>query len=76
MSVKLPKGWYDISVPLKQGMSYLILDPVPPKVYRLHDAELGSKVTISMLEILSHTCTHLDAPYTLLRAGPPYLICR
>ncbi|MBP1707532.1 MAG: Cyclase family protein [Chloroflexi bacterium] len=69
MPVKLPKGWYDISVPLKQGMSYLILDPVPPKVYRLHDAELGSKVTISMLEILSHTCTHLDAPLHFIKGG-------
>ena len=69
MSAKMPKGWYDISVPLKQGMSYLILDPVPPKVYRLHDAELGSKVTISMLEILSHTCTHLDAPLHFIKGG-------
>lgn len=69
MTVKLPKGWYDISVPLRQGMSYLILDPVPPKVYRLHDMELGSKVTISMLEILSHTCTHLDAPLHFIQGG-------
>ena len=69
MSVKLPEGWYDISVPIKQGMSYLILDPVPPKIYRLHDAELGSKVTISMLEILTHTCTHLDAPLHFIRGG-------
>jgi arylformamidase len=69
MSVKMPEGWYDISVPLKQGMSYLKLDPVPPKVYRLHDAELGSKVTISMLEILTHTCTHLDAPLHFIQGG-------
>jgi len=69
MSVKMPKGWYDISVPIKQGMSYLVLDPVPPKLYRLHDAELGSKVTISMLEILTHTCTHLDAPLHFIRGG-------
>lgn len=69
MSVKMPAGWYDISVPLKQGMSYLKLDPVAPKIYRLHDAELGSKVTISMLEILSHTCTHLDAPLHFIKGG-------
>jgi len=69
MSVILPEGWYDISVPIKQGMSYLILDPVPPKIYRLHDAELGSKVTISMLEILTHTCTHLDTPLHFIRGG-------
>jgi arylformamidase len=69
MTVKMPEGWYDISVPIKQGMSYLILDPVPPKYYRLHDAELGSKVTISMLEILSHTCTHLDTPLHFIKGG-------
>jgi arylformamidase len=69
MSVKMPQGWYDISVPIKQGMSYLALDPVPPKIYRLHDAELGSKVTISMLEILTHTCTHLDAPLHFIQGG-------
>lgn len=69
MSVILPEGWYDISVPIKQGMSYLVLDPVPPKYYRLHDAELGSKVSISMLEILSHTCTHLDTPRHFIADG-------
>ena len=69
MSVNMPEGWYDISVPIKQGMSYLVLDPVPPKYYRLHDAELGSKVTISMLEILTHTCTHLDAPLHFIQGG-------
>jgi arylformamidase len=69
MSVIMPEGWYDISVPIKQGMSYLVLDPVPPKYYRLHDAELGSKVTISMLEILTHTCTHLDAPLHFIKGG-------
>ena len=69
MSVKLPEGWYDISVPIKQGMSYLVLDPVPPKYYRLHEAEPGSKVTISMLEILTHTCTHLDAPLHFIQGG-------
>ncbi len=69
MSVKMPEGWYDISVPLKQGMSYLKLDPVPPRIYRLDDAELGAKVTISKLEILSHTCTHLDAPLHFIKGG-------
>jgi arylformamidase len=69
MSVTLPEGWYDISVPIKQGMSYLSLDPVPPRYYRLHDAELGSKVSISMLEILSHTCTHLDTPRHFIPDG-------
>jgi hypothetical protein len=29
MAVKTPKGWYDISVSLKQGLSYFPTDPVP-----------------------------------------------
>jgi arylformamidase len=69
MTVKMPKGWYDISVPLKQGMSYLKLDPVVPRIYRLDDAELGAKVTISKLEIITHTCTHLDTPLHFIKGG-------
>lgn len=35
MPSKVPAGWYDISVPLKQGMNYLPLDPVPAGEYEL-----------------------------------------
>jgi arylformamidase len=69
MAVKAPQGWYDISVPLKQGMNYLPLDPVPPKIYRFSDVELGAKVTMSMLEIISHTGTHIDAPLHFIPGG-------
>jgi arylformamidase len=69
MAVKAPRGWYDISVPLKQGMNYLPLDPVPPKIYRFSDVELGAKVTMSMLEIISHTGTHIDAPLHFIPGG-------
>jgi len=69
MAVKAPAGWYDISVPLKQGMNYLPLDPVPPKIYRYSDVELGAKVTMSMLEIISHTGTHIDAPRHFIPGG-------
>ncbi len=69
MAVKVPKGWYDISVPLKQGMPYFPTDPMPPKIYRLHDTELGAKVTMSVLEIISHTGTHIDAPLHFIRGG-------
>jgi arylformamidase len=69
MAVRAPKGWYDISVPLKQGMNYLPLDPVPPKIYRFNDVELGAKVTMSMLEIISHTGTHIDAPLHFIPGG-------
>ncbi len=64
-----PPGWHDISLPLKQDMHYLTLDPVPPKIYRYHDVELGAKVTITMLEILSHTGTHIDAPRHFIPGG-------
>ena len=69
MAVKVPKGWYDISVPLKQGMNYFPTDPVPPKIYRYHDRELGARVTMSMLEIISHTGTHIDTPLHFIPGG-------
>jgi arylformamidase len=69
MAATVPTGWYDISVPLKQGMNYLPLDPVAPKIYRFSDVELGAKVTMSMLEIISHTGTHIDAPRHFIPGG-------
>jgi arylformamidase len=69
MAAAVPSGWYDISVPLKQGMNYLPLDPVAPKIYRFSDVELGAKVTMSMLEIISHTGTHIDAPRHFIPGG-------
>jgi arylformamidase len=69
MATKTPEGWHDISVPLKQGMNYLPLDPVPPKIYRYSDVELGAKVTMSMLEIISHTGTHIDTPLHFIPGG-------
>ena len=69
MAVKVPRGWYDISVPLKQGMVYFPTDPTPPKIYRYSDRALGSKVTMSMLEIISHTGTHIDSPLHFIPDG-------
>lgn len=69
MTVKLPKGWYDISVPLKQGMVYFPTDPAPPKIYRYSDRALGSGVTMCMLEIIGHTGTHVDAPLHFIPDG-------
>jgi len=69
MAVKSPAGWYDISVPLKQGMVYFPDDPVPPRIYRYHDVQLGAKVTMSMLEIISHTGTHIDSPLHFIPGG-------
>jgi arylformamidase len=69
MTVKEPKGWYDISVPLKQGMTYFPTDPAPPKIYRIMDVEKGDLVTMSMLEIISHTGTHIDTPLHFIPGG-------
>jgi arylformamidase len=69
MTVKLPKGWYDISVPLKQGMVYFPADPAPPKFYRCNDRALGSMATLCMIEMIGHTGTHLDAPLHFIPDG-------
>ncbi len=69
MAVKVPKGWYDITVPLKQGMTPFPTDPFPPKIYRYHDVELGAKVTMSVMEMISHTGTHIDAPLHFIPGG-------
>jgi arylformamidase len=69
MVIKMPAGWYDISVPLKQGMNYFPTDPVRPKIYRYYDVEMGAKVTMSMLEMISHTGTHIDTPLHFIPGG-------
>lgn len=69
MAVRVPPGWHDISVPLKQGMVYFPTDPAPPKIYRYYDRALGAKVTMSMLEIISHTGTHIDSPLHFIPDG-------
>lgn len=69
MAVKNPKGWYDITVPLKQGIIYFPTDPFPPKIYRYHDRELGAKVTMSVIEMISHTGTHIDSPLHFIPGG-------
>ena len=69
MAVIVPTGWYDISVPLKQGMVYFPTDPVPPRIYRMTDRNLGGVVMMSMLEIISHTGTHVDSPLHFIPEG-------
>lgn len=69
MAVKVPQGWYDISVPLKQGMVFNPMDPVPPNIYRMMEPALGAPVTMSKIEIISHTGTHVDAPTHFIPGG-------
>jgi arylformamidase len=68
MTVVLPEGWFDISMPLKQGMVYYPTEPAP-RIYRIQDINLGSKVNVSMLEFSAHTGTHIDAPLHFLPGG-------
>jgi arylformamidase len=69
MVVKNPTGWYDISVPLKQAMHYFPTDPAPPRIYRVSDRELGGFADLSMMEMISHTGTHIDAPLHFIAGG-------
>ena len=69
MAGNVPQGWYDISIPIKQEMNYLPLDPIAPKIYRFSDAQLGARVTMTMLELISHTGTHIDTPLHFIPSG-------
>ena len=69
IGVKAPQGWYDITVPIKQGMIYNPVDPMAPKIYRLTDRALGGGVTMSFMEIITHTGTHIDAPLHFIADG-------
>jgi arylformamidase len=69
MAANAPKGWYDISVPLKQNMPKFPGDPIPFSIYRMADVALGSKVTMSFIEMVSHTGTHIDAPLHFIPGG-------
>ena len=66
------KDWIDITVTLKPDMNYLALDPVPPKIFRISDVNRGDKVTMSKLEIISHTGTHVDTPLHFIPGGSNY----
>jgi arylformamidase len=50
-------------------MNYFPTDPAPPKIYRYHDTELGARITMSMLEFISHTGTHIDTPLHFIPGG-------
>jgi arylformamidase len=69
MAVNNPKGWYDITVMIKQNMIIMPIDPMAPRIYRYSDANLGSPVTMTKLELISHTGTHIDAPLHFIPGG-------
>jgi arylformamidase len=69
MVLKTPKGWYDITVPFKQGMGEYPSNYPPFKYYRMSDINLGGKVTMSYIELKSHSGTHVDAPLHFIPGG-------
>jgi arylformamidase len=69
MVIKAPKGWYDITVPLKQGMTPLRINSNPFQIYRLHDVALGAKVTMTYMEMSCHVGTHIDSPLHFIPGG-------
>ena len=74
MAGKVPDGWYDISVPVKQGMNYYPTDD-PPKIYRCLDRDLGGRVNVSMMEIVSIPARTSTPLFTSSREAPRYPIC-
>jgi kynurenine formamidase len=50
-------------------MIYNPVDSVAPKICRLTDRALGGGVTLSLMEIITHTGTHIDAPLHFIADG-------
>lgn len=53
---------YDISMPLWEGMDVFPGDP-RPRIRRVQRREDGAKANVSILELGSHTGTHVDPPF-------------
>jgi arylformamidase len=60
--------WYDISIPLKNGMVTWPGDP-PVKVKRLLDVDHGDGITLSAISMGTHTGTHMDSPFHFIKGG-------
>ena len=66
---KKKSEWIDITIPLRNAMVHWPEDPVPPQVERIMDVDRGDKVTMSHINIISHTGTHIDAPLHFIYGG-------
>jgi len=60
--------WFDVSVPLRDGLLPWPGDP-PFRRTPLSDMERGDVCTVSMLSMSAHAGTHLDAPLHFLPRG-------
>lgn len=63
-----PKDLIDITIPLHNGMVHWPSDPAP-RIERIMDVDKGDKVTLSKLDVISHTGTHIDAPLHFVPKG-------
>ena len=62
--------WFDISVPLKDGMVHWPGDPAV-RIRNVKDMERGDVCTVSQISMGSHTGTHMDAPLHFIRKTAP-----
>ena len=58
----------DITIPFRNGMVHWPSD-FAPRIERIMDVDRGDEVTISKLQVLSHTGTHIDAPLHFVPKG-------
>jgi len=60
--------WIDISIPIRKGM---VVGPRDPQVdiWLVRDPDKGDPVTMSQVSMITHTGTHIDAPYHFLRGS-------
>ena len=58
----------DITIPLRNGMVHWPSDFVP-RVERVMDQDKGDEVTMTTLQMTSHTGTHIDAPLHFVSKG-------
>ena len=58
----------DITIPFRNGMLHWPSDPAP-RIERVMDVNRGDKVTMSELQMISHSGTHVDAPLHFVPGG-------
>lgn len=61
--------WIDISIPLSDDMVQSPMEPITAHFEYIFSREKGNGVTMTHIYMLSHTGTHIDAPYYLFEEG-------
>ncbi len=63
-----PRGWIDVTVPIRAGMVHWPGDP-GVEIERRMSIDRGDPGNLSALSMSAHTGTHIDAPLHFLRSG-------